>query len=156
MEPVNINTILDGEPVHSNYRLRKAPIGLRCVTTLVGGWDEMRWEDDGGSPAPPPFEQVAQERHRSSVRQHPGRKQIAARMNVPRESIKVVPVLNPVPRKVAIATYEGIDPQEVEIRELKAKIERMIGQLQGELIKRRKLESSINNLEKVFEERKVK
>ena len=156
MDLLNINTIVDGEPVHANYRLRREPVKLNVKYVAVGGLGADRWEDDGGALAPPPYEETVCERHRAQVRQNPGRKQIAARRAIPRESITVVPVLEPVKYEEAVAIVEDKTVEQVKIDVLEVKIRELMGLVQRRRSAEQLLDAAIEGLGKRFEERRVK
>lgn len=136
MNPMHFSTIVDGGAVNVNYRLRREPVSLKLVVVpVLETPDGGTWENEGGALAPPPYEVTTEERFRPKIRMHPGRKQGAARMVVPRESIKVVQINQPVAPAVAIAELTGKTPQDVQIELLEGKIKELLGLVQSKGLK---------------------
>ena len=128
MEALNFNEFARGEVRRANYRLLKEPVHLRAThVPVLDGPGTDAWEDDGGAAAPPPVEVDVAERHRTAVRTNPGRHQRAARLAVPRESIRVVPLVALAPAEVVEARLAGKSEREVKIAELETRIRALLG-----------------------------
>ena len=117
MEAMNINNIGGN---NSNFRLRGEPVKL-ATKVLVGckpdgdGWEEV-WD-----------ESIDFERYRPQIRFRGSRKQKAARMIVPFNTVKVVPKLEVGAPPVVVARLEGKSEAEVRIMELEWKIKQLMG-----------------------------
>lgn len=157
MDAMNFNVIERGEVRESNYRLLNEPVKLMTLITPVleaPGFD--RWEDDGGLPAPLPYEVTTEELFRKEVRIKLGHRQRAARMAVPRESIRVVSMGAPAPVEVVMARYEGRSEEEVKIAELEAKIKALLGIARAPIVAEQRRQESIARLEALFEGRRTR
>ena len=127
---MNFNVIEKNDARESNYRLLGNPVKLRTKVYLP--WcqpDGDGWEEVGGV-CGVPVESETEEVCKRIARIKSGRKQRAARAKVPRESIKVVPLKEPVRMVEAVAQFEGIDVVEaqykVDVMKLEAEIKRIM------------------------------
>jgi hypothetical protein len=127
MDAVNIKVHRRGDELGSNYALRDRPLNLKTVVIPLCHQDGTdAWEDDGGFIQMPYEVDSAKKFHQDIGITHLGRKQRAARLNVPRESIKVVQQGKPAPLPVVRARYEGKTEQEVRIVELECRIRELM------------------------------
>lgn len=154
---MNFNKIVQGEKLHGNYRLRQEPVEstIKVVPVLDAPGTE-EWENEGGACAPPPYEISLRERYKTEVRVRGPRKQQAARMFVPKESIRIVKTAEPVDHKVAIARLEDKTVEQVEVDELKRKIEQMAELVRRQQAKETAEEESVRKLQEKFEIRRIR
>jgi hypothetical protein len=113
----------------SNYRLRGEPVKMVVkVTPVFDAPGTDAWETDGGAPAPLPYEEEIRERYRTPVRSRVGRKQRAAKLARPIESITVVPLAKkPAPMEVVAVRMEGGTTEEEQIAALESRIKVLLG-----------------------------
>jgi hypothetical protein len=106
----------------SNYRLRHEPVKL---TNRV--FKGHRPDGDG-------YEEIWEEsdevqRYRLSMRVRGARKQRAAKANIPKESIKLVPINQPKPAAVVLAILDKKTPEQIRVLELEAELKKLMGLL---------------------------
>jgi hypothetical protein len=104
----------------SCYRLRHEPVRLFARTYLGA-------VPDGDSWAPEYEESFGTEKVSTRVKPGMPRKQAAARIAVPVNTVKVVPVLKPVDPKVALAQLGAKTEEQARIEALEARIKELLG-----------------------------
>ena len=146
MEAINIRHV-GGE---SNYRLLTEPVKLTIRTEHVPTKDELRWEDDGGPAVDLTSEETVEEYHKRMMRVRGARKQRAARMYRPVESMKIVKIGKPAPVEVAEVRIAGGSEQDEKVAGLEAKIRELLGIVNREQNAEKRLSDSITLLTKKF------
>jgi hypothetical protein len=142
---MNFNVIEKNDPRESNYRLLTQPIKL--LMRVHQRWcrpDGDGWEEVGGV-CGVPVELETEEVNRQLMRVRGARKQRAARAKVPRESIRVVPLKQPVRMVQAVAQFEGISEEDARLKLGVVGLEEQIKKVLG-----------LVNLQKKFEGRRTK
>lgn len=128
MENFNFTTINKADPRVSNYRLLDEPTKLVCRT--YEPWmvpDGDGWDYAGGCCATPVETTTEEANQKREVVMRLGRKQRAAKLVRPIETIKVVPVLEPAVREVVEVRLAGGSAQDEEVALLTHKIKELVG-----------------------------
>jgi hypothetical protein len=137
MNPINISR---HNGFTSNYKLRGARIRLSAKLTKL---------NNDGSVAEV-VETTNEELHRQRIASRPPRKQTAARMARPVETVKVVKISQPVDCGAAIAAYEGRTGADAEVRRLELRIEELMGVLERRRRAEERKQHAIEDLVRVF------
>jgi len=157
MSTINFNVVRRGEASGSNYRLLGAPVELKSrVIPVHAAPGTDGWEDDGGAVAPPPYEVTQQEIGRREVRMRLGRHQRSAKIAVPRESIKVVPLAKPAPVEVAVARLKGASPEDEKIAALEAQVRKLLGVVRQREDAEQGRKMAIERLERLFDSKRLR
>ena len=124
MNAMNISKHKRGDDRESNYRLLNEPVKLTTKTVHVMDDDECRWEDDGGPSVELTLEETTEEHVKRMMRVRGARKQSAARMVRPRESVKIICMNQPaIPEVVGVRLAGGsVDDERVTSLEARIKV----------------------------------
>lgn len=178
MDPMNFNILRRNDARESNYTLRDKKVQLTVTCQpLYETPDAGVWEGEGGALPPASYEETVEEVNKRTMRIRGARKQRAARAYVPRESIKIIPLVTPAPVEVAevrlrhmrdgevlgtkkTAEKEAQLAREEEIAVLEHKVRKLMDVIKWRQDgKRRDAElkaQSIEQLRRIMEERKVR
>lgn len=109
----------------SNYRLRDEPVNLSTrIIPVFNAPGTESWENEGGALPGPPYEETVEASNRAKMRVKGARKQRAAKLVVPRNTITVVPIKQ-------ARTPEQLEDkslgQEIQVRRLEAQVARALG-----------------------------
>lgn len=147
---MNIRRTLDGSEILSNYRLLSEPVKLKART----GLHYVVPSGDGYEPSDP-VEVEVDYRKRTYMNLRGSRKQRAARAMVPRESIKIVKIGEPVAPPVAMAILAGKSAEEIKVVSLETEIQRLWGIVRAPEVAKQKKRESLDKLEQLFAGRRI-
>lgn len=122
MQTTNIRTLKRGDDRGSCYRLLSEPVKLMTKTVHVMDVDECRWEDDGGPSVELTHEETTEEHVKRMMRVRGARKQSAARMVRPRESVKIINMSKPAVPEVVEVRLAGGSVDDERVASLQARI----------------------------------
>jgi len=122
MQTTNIRTLKRGDDRGSCYRLLSEPVSLKIRTAHLMDVDECRWEDDGGLSVELTREETTEEHSKRMMRVRGARKQGAARMVRPRESVKIINMSKPAAPEVVGVRLAGGSADDERVASLQARI----------------------------------
>jgi len=127
MQATNIRTLQRGDDRGSCYRLLSEPVSLKIRTAHLMDVDECRWEDDGGPSVELAHEETTEEHSKRMIKVRGARKQGAARMVRPRESVKVINMSKPAIPEVVDVRLAGGSADDERVASLQARIKSLLG-----------------------------
>ena len=126
MQAMNVRTLQRGDDRGSCYRLLREPVKLTTKTVHVMDDDECRWEDDGGPSVELVLEETTEEHVKRMMRVRGARKQSAARMVRPRESVKIICMNQPAIPEVVGVRLAGGSVDDERVTSLEARIKSLL------------------------------
>lgn len=157
MENFNFTTIRRNEDRVSNFRLMEEPTKL--TTRLYAPWmvpDGDGWDYTGGVCATPTIMTTEEHNRRREVTDRVGRKQIAARRVVPRESITHVEPATAAPREVVMVRLAGGDEVAQEIALLEHRVKELMGIAERPRREAEARRRALDQLEELFRARHMR
>ncbi len=142
---MNFNVIKKHDNKESNYRLLDQGVKLTTRTHYPYVVPDGDGYTAAGGVSPDFVERDTEEVNKTLMRVRGARKQRAAKANVPRESIKVIPLTTPVKMVEAVAQFEEITLDEARLKLAVVSLEEKIKEVM-----------SVVNLQKAFESKRTK